>query len=193
MKQIIILNGPPRSGKDTLAEHLRKTAPSVIHGKFADELKTITHRFYDVPNQEPNAYEDVKDIPTEDFLGYSPRQAYINISQYFIKIFHSEDFFGMKLAETIKNYEKCFGEDYGVVYVISDGGFAEECKPLIETFGADKISIIQIHRDGCNFKNDSRSYFQLENVKTTLLKNDKIDHYLEEGLCLFSKLTTKIC
>lgn len=155
MKQIIILNGPPRSGKDTLANHLATTHKHFYHVKFADELKKIAHRFYNTPDQEPDAYEKFKDQPMTEFLNLTPRQAYINISEDYIKKHHGKDFFGLQLILSIKKVP----DNNENVFVVSDGGFEEELLPLLEAFNPALFTILQIHRAGCTFDNDSRHYF----------------------------------
>jgi len=42
--------------------------------------------------------------------------------------------------------------------VIPDSGFAEEVFPIVEEFGEDNILLLRIHRKGCDFSRDSRSY-----------------------------------
>jgi hypothetical protein len=177
MKQIIILNGPPRSGKDLLASHLVELhKPYVIHIKFANELKKITHRFYNTPDQHPAAYESLKDQKLTEFLGLTPRQAYINISEGYIKRFHGKDFFGLQLIGEIKRHPYHDNN----VFVVSDGGFGEEVEPLLNNFNPRQITIVQIHRPGCSFDGDSRQYidresFESRGVKFLTINNDYND------------------
>lgn len=158
MKQLIILNGPPRSGKDSLAKYLSQKHPTFRHVKFADELKIITHRLYNTPHQHPDAYEQFKDKPLTEFLNLTPRQAYINVSEDYIKKHHGKDFFGLQLISTIKKVP----DNNENVFVISDGGFEEELIPLLEAFNPSLFTVLQIHRQGCTFDNDSRHYFDKE-------------------------------
>ena len=44
------------------------------------------------------------------------------------------------------------------VIAVSDGGFPEEIQPVIDHVGAENITIVRIHREGCDFSNDSRNY-----------------------------------
>lgn len=158
MKQLIILNGPPRSGKDTLAKYLYEKHKHFHHVKFANELKIIAHRFYNTPDQHPDAYEKFKDQPLTEFIGLSPRQAYINLSEDYIKKHHGKDFFGLQLISTIKKVQ----DNNENVFIVSDGGFEEELLPLLEVFNPALFTIVQVHRAGCTFDNDSRHYFDKE-------------------------------
>lgn len=158
MKQLIILNGPPRSGKDSLAKYLCSKYKAFHHVKFANELKTIAHRLYNTPEQHPDAYENFKDTPLTEFINLTPRQAYINLSEDYIKKHHGKDFFGLQLISTIKKVP----DNNENVFIVSDGGFEEELLPLLEAFRPSLITIVQIYRQGCSFDNDSRHYFDKE-------------------------------
>jgi hypothetical protein len=176
MKQIIILNGPPGCGKDTLANHLAAKYDHFHHLKFAHELKRITHRLYNTPDQEPDAYERFKDKPLTEFIGLTPRQAYINVSEHYIKRFHGADFFGLQLISSIKRIR----DNNENVFVISDGGFGEELMPLLKAFGPPLITILQIHRPGFTFTGDSRQYLDKEQFKNLGVKFLVIDNMTSE-------------
>lgn len=160
MKQIIILNGPPQCGKDKLADHLVTSYPYFKKAKFANELKKMAHRAYNTTNQDADAFEHIKDVPSSEFFGLTPRQAYIGFSENFIKKMHGKDFFGLLLSSHIQTRHQ--KEDD--VFIISDGGFSEEVEPLIKVFGAKIITIVRITKEGCDFaaSNDSRRYIYAE-------------------------------
>lgn len=176
MKQIIILNGPPRSGKDSLAKYLVAKHKSFYHVKFADELKKIAHRFYNTPEQDPDAYEQFKDRPLTEFLNLTPRQAYINLSEDYIKKYHGKDFFGLQLISTIKKVH----DNNDNVFVVSDGGFEEELLPLLEAFNPSLFTIVQVHRAGCSFDNDSRHYFDKERFSKLGIKFLRVENNQDE-------------
>lgn len=182
MKQIIILNGPPRSGKDSLAKYLTAKYKSFYHFKFADELKKIAHRLYNTPEQDPDAYEQFKDRPLTEFLNLTPRQAYINLSEDYIKKYHGKDFFSLQLISTIKNVQ----DSVENVFIISDGGFEEELLPLLNVFSPSSMTIVQIHRTGCSFNNDSRHYFDSERFNKLGIKFLNVENNTSEKDFLFS-------
>lgn len=168
MTSIFILNGPPGSGKDTLAHALISMSEltglykqdSIQTVKFANCLKKMTHRLYNLP-EDPLTYEACKDTPLDDFWGLTPRQAYINVSEKYVKTVHGQSFFGRQLCKEIietPNYED-------KVFLVTDGGFLSEGIPLIDMFGADNIHVIYIKREGSSFKNDSRNYLPKEELK----------------------------
>lgn len=177
---ILVLNGPPRSGKDTLANYIcRNSKIPFKHLKFATKLKAMTHRLYDVPKEIVPTLEQLKDMPTLFFLGLTPRQAYINVAECMIKA-HGNQFFGEHLVKVIKQVSR---ENNIHHFVISDGGFEEELLPLIKSFGKDSIKIQKIIRKGCSFKNDSRHYLEYCPVEfLSTLINDDLNSFLSKGL-----------
>lgn len=181
MTSIYILNGPPRSGKDSLTHKLISISeltglykPGYLQKvKFADCLKRMTHRLYGLP-EDPYHYEDRKDTPLDDFLGITPRQAYISVSEKYIKQVHGKDFFGRQLCKLIKEYP-----DYtNKVFLVSDGGFLSEITPLIKMVGPSNIHVVYVIRKDCKFSNDSRSYLPREGLRRlgvndpVILEND---------------------
>lgn len=154
MKRIIILNGPPESGKDLLAGYLTEKYPFVKHLKFAAPLKEATHRFYNTTEKHAQAFEHCKDLPNQEFLGLTPRQAYINISEHYIKRFHGDEYFGLMMILQLKKYPY----DPNNVFVISDGGFESEVLPITKNFNPNLLWVVPLERDGKTFNTDSRNY-----------------------------------
>ena len=144
---IILLNGPPRSGKDYAGRVFEELGATTY--KFATEVKDRTHAIFrlHVPTDH---FEDVKDDPRSEFLGATPREAYIRFSEGFMKPLYGDDIFGRLLAQRIRP---------GVA-AVTDSGFVSEAKVLVDQF--DDVVLVRIHRDGYDFSGDSRSYINLE-------------------------------
>lgn len=173
-KKVILFNGAPNSGKDASASILKDLFGfGAIHA-FKDELYKATAKHYDVDlDQFVTMARDrtLKETKTRILVenkgksllarivsfvmnlfsnqGISPRQALIHVSEDLIKPVHGNDFFGKQLANTI-NLSK---EEY---FFIPDSGFIDELRPLVEA--GHEVYVVRIHRDGCTFQNDSRSY-----------------------------------
>ena len=169
MPKIVILNGPPRSGKDTIADNLREFYTL----KFAGTLKQMTHALYGMPDIPSDFFEEVKDIPNKAFYDLTPRQAYINVSEQYIKPVHGLSFFGDRLVEKIR----VMGLSH---YVISDGGFYEEVIPLVKEFGADNTYLFHIKRPGFDFSEDSRTYLDPYKLGLKVMPELSNDSNIEE-------------
>lgn len=172
MTKIILLNGPPRCGKDFAGEILFRHY-EYFPQKFAAELKYRTHCVYEIPHLEADYFEDCKEDPCHEFLGLTPRQAYIAVSEQYFKPVHGTDIFGKFLLETLQHYPSVDN------HVITDSGFVEEAQVLIDHYGADAVTLVRIHREGCNFSNDSRSYLELPGVRTIDIVNDGTESFEE--------------
>jgi hypothetical protein len=166
-KKVIFLNGPKGAGKDTAAKLIKEAdlLPS-INLRFASPIKKATHVAYEVRNPfEENKYEANKDVPNEDFLGLTPREAYIGFSEGYFKVLHGEDVFGRMLARKInKNF-------YELV-IVSDCGFLQEIQPVIDLVGKENCFLFRIHRPGSNFSEDSREYIYPELIHSCDVCND---------------------
>ena len=156
--RVIFLNGPPRSGKDYAGGILRDEFGGRIF-KMAGELKERTHALYRQMNikGEPlphDYFEAAKDEPQECFLGLTPREAYIAVSERLFKPLYGQQVFGRLLAQQLE----------GDLAIITDSGFAPEAEPIVEKFGAENCLLARIHRAGYDFSSDSRSYIDLSHL-----------------------------
>ena len=159
---IVIFNGPPGTGKDEACLYFKKLG--YMHLSFKEELLKETAQFYDVSlDWFLDGYDDrtIKERPEYRLDGFSRRKALIYVSEEIIKPRYGKEYFGLKLAEQIQN-------EYH--YCVSDGGFEEELTPVINKIGADKVILVQLTRDGCDFSSDSRKYFNGNLVQEYVLK-----------------------
>lgn len=145
----IILNGPPGSGKDTIANHLEGYNSFEVYSfkKHLIEIALLTSRVDYIDWWKRYNDRDLKDTPWDVLGGLSQRQYLIKISEEWIKPVHGESYFGDILAHEIK-YEEAD-------VVISDSGFDAEAVPVIQL--GDTL-VVYLYRDGCSYEGDSRSY-----------------------------------
>jgi hypothetical protein len=157
--KIILLNGPPRVGKDTAASILRKAAAPgtlAVIG-FAHHLKRMVHGIYLGHAGwalDPNYFDAVKSEPQEFLAGMSWRQAYIHYSEQVTKPLHGKEWFGEMFVRAARE------SGCGTV-VVPDSGFREEAERVVREFGPDNVLLVKIHREGITFDGDSRSYIDL--------------------------------
>lgn len=151
----IILNSPAGSGKDVVAQFLKRHHQ--CHWmEFKTRLIEITTAVFGVSviEWEGMYTRENKDTPhwklktSKRGEWMSPRQALILISEEVIKPNMGSNYFGLCAANSLK--ENHFN-------VFSDGGFVDEILSLIDVVGEENIFKIYIDRDGCQFdENDSR-------------------------------------
>lgn len=164
MKQrtVVILNGPPESGKDAIASRL-KTRHGFIHLEMKTKLhelaltisgirRTTWFKRYRDRKLREEPWDKLPVSPLGVLHHMSQREYMIYISEKVIKPNFGKDYFGLMALEEIKRYKY-----QGHKFVFSDGGFQEE----IDVFFSDPsldVKLVHLYREGCTFDNDSRSY-----------------------------------
>jgi hypothetical protein len=103
VKNVILFNGPPRSGKDTYANELLKYISNAQIFHLAGVLKNVTHNAYGLFDVGYDYFEENKDLPNDIFLGKTPRECYIHMSENYLKPLHGTDFFIKKAVDMIRN------------------------------------------------------------------------------------------
>lgn len=140
--------------------------------KFARILKERTHALYGLfgPRGRPllhDFFEDRKDVALPEFLGISPRAAYIAVSEDLMKPLHGADIFGRLLLDDMRS---AAGVD---LFVITDSGFAPEAAPIVAWYGANNCRVLRLSASGCTFRGDSRGYISLPGVLDYEIENPK--------------------
>ena len=151
--KILILNGCPSTGKDSLAHHIWNSS-NCEWESFKKPLFEIASAISGYPLGvllELYAKRDWKEKPNPKFGGLSCRQFFIKISEEWVKPVLGTPYFGDRMVERLVG-----NVSNGVV--VSDGGFPEELSPIIKEFGNNNVIVVRIYRDGYTFDNDSRCY-----------------------------------
>lgn len=187
MAKLILLNGPPSSGKDTAAKEILRrnywNRPRMHRfrlDRMSMPIKRAFAGFMQAPideygNVDPYEYSKEQIIPE---LGVSYRQWQIDFSEHFIKAHYPIRTFGNLLVQRCKRrFEKGICD----VIVVPDCGFDIEVKVLYEAFSPEDILMIQVIRIGFDFRHDSRSYvYKPENVaigKWLAIQNESLDAF----------------
>lgn len=153
--KVLVLSGPHRAGKDTVAEMVRRTSPSYIAvdsiGRILKERAHAAYNLYDEEDQlRPHwFYEHSKEIPQADFLGLTPRQAYQFIAESFRQR-HGLDVWGKMF---VREWGTPARGD-GLLLVVTGCGNQIEFDTLR---ALDRnVRVWQVEREGCTFEGDTR-------------------------------------
>ena len=183
--KLIITNGPPRSGKDTLCNLIREniTGHDLIPMSYKKTLYIGVARRYGLSVEavfEMNADTLIKDEPSPLFEGKSVRQALIYESEEIIKKKYGEQ--GVAI-QTFKLLEEEYGTERlkNAVLYCSDGGFNSELHAAYDYFGicVRDVFIVRLLREGCSFDGDSREFLNNPDI---IIRNDSDFAHL--GSCL---------
>ena len=163
----VFLCGPPRAGKDTVASEAAALGGFKVV-KFARRLDQILRAIFPMTDAEfRHLREQAKDEPDPRLGDKSLRWWYIYLSETVLKPNLGPVYFGNALL----NEERAFLQRGGRL-VVSDSGFLHETQPLVDFLGAGKCLQVRILREGCDFQNDSRGWWELEDVPQVELRND---------------------
>lgn len=175
--RVIALNGPPGSGKDTVADWLTALEEPIFHKTtFSLPLKLAHNAILNIADWEVNTID--KDVPLPILNHqYTLREFDILLAEEFLKTHFGKDILVRLWFARLANYRP----DISAIHIICGVGFEEELQPLIDFFGAEAILIIQLEREGCSFDGDSRSYiYGAENCGATIANNSSKEDLFKE-------------
>jgi hypothetical protein len=150
--KVVLLNGPPRAGKDAIGSMLEMGIDRSRRFKFAEPITRYLFDEFDIHMEHVQ-----KDVPHERLFGRTPREVAIAYSERMCKPLFGQDYFG---KEAIGRIEAARVECLTQVAIFTDSGFVSEVLPLVERFKAENILVVRVHRLGKNFDGDSRSFWQ---------------------------------
>ena len=154
--KIILLNAPPNTGKDTIADYVVEKY-GFTKEQFKTPLFTIAAALLGMPLEDfLLKYQDRQWKESKhSLLGISIRELLIKISEEWTKPLLGNRAFGVLAAERMQ---------HNTNYIFSDSGFIEELDPIVEKFGAENIIVVRIMREGCSYAGDSRGYLKYEHL-----------------------------
>lgn len=179
---VVILNGPPGSGKDTMAKAFYDCNPQVSVNlcSFKNPMFDIALAATGLTKPEWWArYNDrkLKEEPWDRLHGLTCREFLIKISEEWIKPWAGKQAFSQLAASQVKPG----------INIFTDGGFEEEFAYMVDEFGRRNVKLIRLHREGYDFSKDSRDYlgeFPVETFDYQVVDGD-IDgavSFLEQAL-----------
>ena len=183
--KIILLNGPPNSGKDTIADYI---AENHYYSKmqFKSRLYEIGAKILGSDLSEYTYYCSKRGTKDREYMlskwGWqgTPRDHLIWVSEEVIKPLFGKDYFGKYLAEQL-------GMSFNDGAVISDSGFLAELLPILneDYFSLEEyveVHVVQLTKDGCTFEGDSRSYLDKRHVSLYVKINPQFHNIeVEDG------------
>lgn len=153
MAKLILISGPPHSGKDELADFIEHRYP--YEGmKFASPIGRALKAFFNMDDADYEFYRNAaKDKPWK-FLGDKTfRQCMQSFSEDWAKQY-GKDIFGRLAARRISD-----AMNAGLThFVFSDCGFSEELPPVMQLFNPADIVLVKLSREGCTYVGDTRNY-----------------------------------
>jgi len=180
MAKLILLNGPPRSGKDECAKMLytkklgNPSIPFPHWFRMSQPIKDAVRATWGMTEAEQAAFEKNKDVPQRAFGGKSYRQVQISFSEDWMKPQFGPRIFGEIAKITIRR-------SIADVFVCSDCGFEEEVEALFDVFDKKDILIVKLHRPGFTFEGDSRRYIRIAGIREVHVQNDStLSHLLAQ-------------
>lgn len=168
-KYLVLFNGPPRCGKDTYANELKKYNPNIQLIHLAEILKNSTHNAFGLFNVPFDYFEETKDQPCDELYGAKPRDCYINMSEKVFKPLCGNDYFIKKAVEKIRS-------ENNNIWVITDCGFDEEVEYISKCNDIVCVYVI-LSRKGKDFSHDSRKYINTDLVSN---KDSFFKKFIEE-------------
>lgn len=158
---VIVLNGPPRAGKDTAIEILQDVVKDADVYQFFRPIKEMLHVELGLDVKHDH-YESRKDDPLPEFNGMTPRRAYIDKGERL-----QAEFGHAVLLET---YFEAISSSTSPVLITTCGNDGEACE-IASIFGNENVLVVRIHKDGCDFSQDSRSWVTSSHLNLRDLRN----------------------
>ena len=153
---VIMFNGPPGVGKDTLALYAQSLESRSRHVKYITNIKNAVACLFNYPIE---LMETHKDDGRHVKFGRTIRQNIIEVSQA-IRQAYGQDIYGQMLADRLLTMP--MQTPYAVV---SDLGTHAELVPVVSALGASRVSVIRLHQAGRTFDGDCREYIKNEQTE----------------------------
>lgn len=151
---IVGFNGPPESGKDTLADMLANKLDAqgaslpVRMESLSLPLRKIAYAMVNWHGiSDPETYAKFKLTHFRN-LNRTGRQLMIDVSESFLK-----PTYGIEIMADLL-LERNIG--FPGILLVRDCGFQIEINPLVKMVGPDNFYLVQVAREGKTFANDSR-------------------------------------
>lgn len=178
---LILLNGPPRSGKDTAASFLRRHVAEAFGfvptiDRLSAPLKEGFAAILNIGAIEQADYESRKEVPIpllSSVKSTSYRQFQIDLSEAFMKPLYGQNIFSKLFLL------RFFADQESDLFIVPDCGFQHEVHFIYNHVPHNDILLILLNRPGCDFSNDSREFVMAphNNVTFKIDNNESIPYF----------------
>ena len=180
MPKYIIINGPSRSGKDTIAKLLQQQWPIPVSiRKFAEPLRVHLQQMVGLPWTDED-FDNLKDVETSVAQYWiTPRQIMIDYWGFLAYRF-GEQILGTLLGQALSL--EPYREDKFPV-IITDCGRAREAEAFIHYLvlnhmaSRDDFTVIALHREGTTFTGDSRERIDPRSLDCRFINITNVEGY----------------
>lgn len=177
--QVIFINGPRKSGKDTAVKFATYEFVNIRHKKFAGSMKRALKEFFGISDAlwkdlEHAESGPLKLTPLPDLFGMTWVEALIWFSEEVMKPKFGADVFGKLLAREMKQPTSAR------LTMISDCGFVQEVGAVVAQFGAKNCHVFQLFRPDHSFHGDSRSYLDAADLPRDVTWHQINNHYEQD-------------
>lgn len=152
---IVCFNGPPRSGKDTLASMVADKLESITDSPVILESLSLPLRHIACAMvgrvYQDCAYESFKEEYFER-LDRTGRQLMIDASESFLKLTYGIEIMADLLIQRTRRLPP------NAIILVRDSGFQIEVDPLAREVSNANLAVVQVHRPGTDFSKDSREW-----------------------------------
>lgn len=191
--KVVLFNGPPGCGKDTVSHMLvqHMEAQGVTSAVKEDSLSLpLRHIAYAMTqfdgDYDGDDYAKFKGVTFREFGGKTGRQLMIDVSESFLKTTYGIPV----MAQMLLQRNSAF---HGVL-LVRDSGFQIEVDPILDVVGRKNVYLVRVNRDGYDFSNDSREWVHLPQSRhcMDLYNNGSLDDLRVEAGRIYGRLVNQM-
>lgn len=189
---VVAFNGPPESGKDTLAEMLAEVMDSegvslpIRMESLSMPLRLIAYQMVGWPMNgiDGEQYATFKKTWFPEFER-TGREILIDVSERFLKPTYGITVMAKMLLSRNENF-------HGIL-LVRDNGFQIEVDPIADAVGPRNLFVVQVHRAGKDFSKDSREWVYHERGGFMRVENNKsLANLKVEAARLYGRLVNQM-